>query len=144
MTALTTLAEIFKNKFQKAQITGLLTAPAKVAERTFPAESSNPILDSPVPLPRQTRSQTKIHAQNITSVPLLPRVVTPMMSRPAPTRVRMRSQNLSPQNLSQNDFAAWILPTWPSPWEIGIGPSSNKPMQSFTPSLENKWNTWPL
>jgi hypothetical protein len=36
------------------------------------------------------------------------------------------------------------LPTWPSPWENTIGPSSTKPMQSFTQSLENKWNTWPL
>jgi hypothetical protein len=47
ITALTTLAEIFKNKFQKVQIAGLPTAPAKVAERTFPAESSNPILACP-------------------------------------------------------------------------------------------------
>jgi hypothetical protein len=50
ITALTTLAEIFKNKFQKVRIPGLPTAPAKVAERTFPTESSNPILASPIPL----------------------------------------------------------------------------------------------
>jgi hypothetical protein len=49
ITALTTLAEIFKNNFQKVHIPGLPTAPAKVAERTFPAESSNPILASPIP-----------------------------------------------------------------------------------------------
>jgi hypothetical protein len=103
ITALTTLAEIFKNKFQKAQIPGLPTAPAKVAERTFPAESSNPILASPMPPQRQTRSH-KIHAQDITSPPLLPRVVTPMTSRPAPLRVPRRSQNVSPRNLSQYDF----------------------------------------
>jgi hypothetical protein len=50
IAALTTLAEIFKNKFQKVQIPGLPTAPDKVAERTFPAKSSNPILASPMPL----------------------------------------------------------------------------------------------
>jgi hypothetical protein len=104
ITALTTLAEIFKNKFQKVQIPGLPTTPAKVAERTFPAESSNPILASPVPPRHQTRPQTTIHAQDITNAPLLPRVVTPMTSRPAPPRVPTRSQNISPRNLSQDNF----------------------------------------
>jgi hypothetical protein len=104
ITALTTLAEIFKNKFQKVQIAGLPTAPAKVAESTCLAESSNPILASPMPPRYQTRSQTKIHAQDITNAPLLPRVVTPMTSRPAPPRVPMRSQNLSPRNFSQDNF----------------------------------------
>jgi hypothetical protein len=57
ITALTTLAEIFKNKFQKVHIPGLPTAPAKVAECTFPAESSNPILASPLPPRDQTISK---------------------------------------------------------------------------------------
>jgi hypothetical protein len=48
IAALTTLAEIFKNKFQKVQIPRLPTAPAKVVECTFPAESSNPILASTI------------------------------------------------------------------------------------------------
>jgi hypothetical protein len=52
----------------------------------------------------QKRSQTTIHAQDITNAPLLPRVVTPMMSRPATPRVLIRSQNISPRNLSQDDF----------------------------------------
>jgi hypothetical protein len=51
-----------------------------------------------------TRSQTTIHAQDISNTPLLPRVVIPMTSRPAPPRVPKRSQNLSSQNLSQDDF----------------------------------------
>jgi hypothetical protein len=104
ITALTTLAEIFKNKFQKVHIPGLPTAPAKVAELTFPAKSSNPILASTMTPQSQTRSQTTIHAQDITNAPLLPRVVTPMTSRPAPPRVPMRSQNISPRILSQYDF----------------------------------------
>jgi hypothetical protein len=82
----------------------LPAAPAKVAQRTCPAETSNPLLASPMPPPHQTRSQKTIHAQNITNTPLLPRVVTPMTSRPAPPRALMRSQNLSPRNLSQDNF----------------------------------------
>jgi hypothetical protein len=144
ITALTTLAEIFKNKFQKVHIPGLPNAPAKVAGRTFPAESSNPILSSPMPTQRQTRSQTTIQAQNITNAPLLPRVVTPIMSRHAPLRVPMRSQNLSPKTCPKKTFASWTLPTWPSPWEMVIGPSSTKSMKSFTQSPEKQWNTWPL
>jgi hypothetical protein len=104
ITALNTLAKIFKNKFHKVQIPGLPTAPARVAERTFPAESSNPILASPMPPQHQMRSQTTMHAQDITNTPLLLRVVTPMMNRPAPPRVPRRSQYLSPRNLSQDDF----------------------------------------
>jgi hypothetical protein len=104
ITALTTLAGTFKNKFQKVHIPELTTAPAKPAERTFPAESSNTTLASPMPPQRQTRSQTIIHAQAITNAPLLPGVVTPMTNRPVPPRVPMRSQNLSPRNLSQDDF----------------------------------------
>jgi hypothetical protein len=104
ITALTTLAEIFQNKFQKVQIPGLPTAPAKVTERTFPSESSNPILASPRPPQNQTKSQTTIHSQNTTNAPLLTRVITPMTSRPAPPRVPMCSQNIPPLNLSQNNF----------------------------------------
>jgi hypothetical protein len=57
-----------------------------------------------MPPEHQTRSQTTIHDQDITNAPLLPRVITPMTSRPAPRRVPMRSQNLFPRNLSQDDF----------------------------------------
>jgi hypothetical protein len=101
IAALAMLAEIFKNKFQNVQIVGLPTAPAKAAERTIPTKSSNPIIAYPMP---QTRSQSIINAQDTTNAPLLPRVVTPMTSRPTPPRVPMRSQNLSRWNLSQYDF----------------------------------------
>jgi hypothetical protein len=57
-----------------------------------------------MPLPRQTRSQTTIHKQDISNAPLPPRVVTPRTLRPSPPRVPTRSQRLSPRNLSQNDF----------------------------------------
>jgi predicted RNase H-like nuclease len=48
IAALTKLAEIFKNKFQKVQTQGLPNAPAKVSEHTIPANLSHPILALPV------------------------------------------------------------------------------------------------
>jgi hypothetical protein len=66
--------------------------------------SSNPILASPMPPPRQTRSHTTLHARDITNAPLLPRVVTPRTRNPSPPRVPTGSRNLSPRNLSQDDF----------------------------------------
>jgi hypothetical protein len=143
ISALTALAEIFKLKFQQVHIPKLPSPPAKVTQRTCLAASSNPILASPMPPPRQTRSQTKFHAPDITNAPLLPRVVTPMTSQPSPPRVPRRSHNLSPRNLSQDNFCGMDTAQMASPWETTIGTSSIKPMQSFTPSPEKKWKTWP-
>jgi hypothetical protein len=109
IAALAKLAEIFKNKFQKVQTLGLPNASAKAADHTIPAELYHPILASPMHQRCQTRSQTTNNAKYTNNAPLLPRVVTPMPSRPAPPRVPMRSQNLSPRNLSHNDF--WDMET---------------------------------
>jgi hypothetical protein len=109
IAALTKLAEIFKNRSQKVQTQGLPHVPATASEHTIPANLSHPVLASPVHLPRQTRSQAIINTKNTTNAPLLRRVVTPMTTRPAPPRVPTRSQNLSPRNLSQNDF--WDMET---------------------------------
>jgi hypothetical protein len=103
-SALTALAENFKLKLQKVHNPALLAAPPKVTQGTCLSESSNPILTSPMPPPRQKRSQTTIHARDTTKAPLLPRVVTPMIHNPSPTRVPARSQNISPRNSSQDDF----------------------------------------
>jgi hypothetical protein len=65
---------------------------------------NNPILGSPMPPPRQTRSQKTIHARDITTAPLLPRVATPSTLNPSPPRVPTRSRNLSPRNLFQDEF----------------------------------------
>jgi hypothetical protein len=59
-------------------------------------------------LPRQTRSKTTIHTQDIANAPLPPRVVTPTTLDPLPPRVPTRSQSLSPCNLSQNDFCGMV------------------------------------
>jgi hypothetical protein len=57
-----------------------------------------------MPLPRQTRSQTTIYAQDIANAPLLTRVVTPVTRTSSPPRVPTRTENLSPRNLSQYAF----------------------------------------
>jgi hypothetical protein len=104
ISALAELATMFKLKLQQTPPPTLPAVHPTVKQRTCLAESSNPILASPIPLPRQTRSQTTIHTQDITNAPLLPRMVTSRTLRPSPPRVPTRSQNLSPRNLSQNDF----------------------------------------
>jgi hypothetical protein len=48
IAALTKLAVIFKNKFQKVQAPGLSNAPAKAAENKRPAVLFQPILNSPM------------------------------------------------------------------------------------------------
>jgi hypothetical protein len=104
ISALAELATIFKLKLRQTPPPTLPAVPPTVKQRTCLPESPNPILASPMAPPRKTRSQTTIHAQDITNAPLIPRVVTPMTHNPSPPRVPTRSRNLSPRNLSQNDF----------------------------------------
>jgi hypothetical protein len=108
ISALAELAAIFKLKLRQTPTSMPPVAPPKVIQCPCLAESSNPILASPVPLSRQTRSQTKTHTQNISYASLLSRVVTPRTLNPSPPRVPTRSQRHSqrhsPRNLSQNDF----------------------------------------
>jgi hypothetical protein len=102
--ALAELAAIFKLKLRQTPSPTPPAAPPKVTQLPCLAESSNPILASPMPLSQQTISQTTIHTQDISNAPLPPRVVTPRTLNPSPQRVPTRSQRLSPRNLSQNDF----------------------------------------
>jgi hypothetical protein len=104
ISALAELAAIFKLKLRQTQPQTLPTAPLTVTQRTCLAESSNPILASPMPLPRQTRSQTTIHTKDITNAPLPQRVFTPRALNQSPPRVPTLSRRLSPRNLSKNDF----------------------------------------
>jgi hypothetical protein len=104
ISTLAQLATIFKLKLRQTPPPTLPAMPPTVKQRTCLAESSNPILASPIPPQRQTRSQTTINPQDITNAPLLPRVVIPMTRNPSPTRVPAYSRNLSPCNLSQDDF----------------------------------------
>jgi hypothetical protein len=102
--ALTDLAAIFKLKLRQTPSPAPQAAPPKVTQRPCVAESSNPILDSTMPISRQTRSHTITHTQDISNAPLPPRVVTPRTLNPSPPRVPTRSQKLSPRNLSQDDI----------------------------------------
>jgi hypothetical protein len=103
---LTDLAVIFKLKLQQTPSPAPQPAPPTVFPHPSLAPSSNQILNSPMPIARQTRSQTKIHTQDIPNVPLPPRVVTPRTLRQSPPRVPSRSQSLSPRNLSQDEFCS--------------------------------------
>jgi hypothetical protein len=104
ISALADLAAIFKLKLQQTPSPTPQAVPPTVFQRPCLAEPSNQILDSPMPVSRQTRSQTKIHTQDIPSMPLPPRVVKPRTRRPSPPRVPTCSRRLSPHNLSQDDF----------------------------------------
>jgi hypothetical protein len=104
ISALADLADIFKLKLRQTLSPLRQVVPQVVLQHPCLAESSHQILNSPMPLSRQTRSQTTIHTQDIPSAPLPPRVVTPQTLRPSPPRVTTRSQRLSPRNLSQDEF----------------------------------------
>jgi hypothetical protein len=101
ISALAELDAIFKLKFRQTPPPTLPDAPPLVLQQPCLAKSSNPILASPMPLPRKTISQTKIHTQDIANAPLPPRVVTPRTLNPSPPRVPTRSRRLSPRNLYQ-------------------------------------------
>jgi hypothetical protein len=102
--ALADLAAIFKLKLRQTPSPTPPAARPTVTQRPCLAESSNQILDSPMPLPRQTRSQTTIHTPDISNAPLPPRVVTPRTLNPSTPRVPTRSQQLSPRNFFQDDL----------------------------------------
>jgi hypothetical protein len=57
-----------------------------------------------MPDKRRTRSQTKIHTPYIPDRPLPPRVVTPRTPHHSPPRVPNESLELTPRNLSKDDF----------------------------------------
>jgi hypothetical protein len=104
IAALTDLAAIFKLKLQQAPSPVTQTSPPKVVSRPNLVPPLTQILNSPMPIMRQTRSQTTIHTPDIPDVPLPPRVVTPRTLRQSTPRVPTGSQRLSPHNLSQDDF----------------------------------------
>jgi hypothetical protein len=82
MTALSQLATIFKDKFQKPSAPELIQSPVKAAENKKPSALVQPIVIPPMKHNYQTRSQNAsptypsnvIQSQNS---PLLQRVVTP-------------------------------------------------------------------
>jgi hypothetical protein len=142
IAALTRLAEIFKNKFQKHKSPELSTSPIKAAENKRPPSLTQPIVSSPQQHKYQTRSQTAIDTENASNTPLLPRVITSMTSQAASPRVPTRSQNLSPINLSQDDFCCMNTAN------VTIALGTNHWYQHHLanavvhPITIKKWNTW--
>jgi hypothetical protein len=107
--ALTTLAAIFKNKYNKPPEPELIDSPIKATENKRPAVLIQPVLICPVKHTYQTRSHTEVnqvpsHVSECRNSPQLPRVVTPEARSASPRRVPTRARNLSPRNLSQGDF----------------------------------------
>jgi hypothetical protein len=104
ISALSDLAAVFKLKLQQAPSPVTQASPPKVVSRPSLVPPPNQILNSPMPIRRQTRSQATIHTQDIPNVPLPSRVVTPRTLRESTPRVATGSQRLSPRNLSKDDF----------------------------------------
>jgi hypothetical protein len=102
--ALAELAAIFKVKLHQTPSPTPRYGPPPVFQPPCLAESSDQIINSPMPISRQTRPHTTIHTQAIPKVPLLPRVVTPRTLRQSPPRVSTGSRSISPRNLSQDDI----------------------------------------
>jgi hypothetical protein len=94
IAALTGLAAIFKLKLQQAPSPATQTWPPKVVSHPSLVPPPKQILNSPMPIRRQTRSRTTIHTPNIPNVPLPPRVVTPRTLRQSTPRVPTGSQRL--------------------------------------------------
>jgi hypothetical protein len=122
--ALTQLAEIFKNNFQKVKPPVLSNSPIKAGENNRHEVLIQPILTSPMHHNYQTISQSTIDKGAETNMPLISRVVTPMTGQAASPRVPTRSQNLFPRNLSHMISGTWQHQTWMLPWEKIIGPNN--------------------
>jgi hypothetical protein len=105
ISALAELAAIFKLKLRQTPSPTHQAVPSTVIQRPCLAKSSNQILNSPMPLSRQTRSQTTIHTQDIPNVPL-------------PLRVHLQGCPLAhrdsiPATCPKTSSAEWTQPTWP-------------------------------
>jgi hypothetical protein len=102
--ALSDLAAIFKLKLQQAPSPVTHDSPVTIIQHQNLIPFPTLISTSPIPDKRQTISQTTIHTPYIPDKPLPPRVVTPRTLHHSPPRVPNGSQELTPRNLSQDDF----------------------------------------
>jgi hypothetical protein len=102
--ALADLAATFKLKLQHAPSPVTQASPATIIQRPNLIPLPTQISTSPIPDKRQTRSQTTIHTLDIPDRPLPPRVVTPRTLHHSPPRVPNGSLELTPRNLSQEEF----------------------------------------
>jgi hypothetical protein len=141
IASLADLAALFKLKLQQTPSPTPQAVPPMVFQRSCLAESLYHILDCPMPISRQKRSQTTIHTQDIPNVPLPPRVVMPRTLHPSPPGRPLAHGDSLPATFPKTTSAEWNPPTWPSPSETTIGLGSTKQTPSSTPSPEKQWNT---
>jgi hypothetical protein len=125
ISALAELAAIFKLKLRQTPPPTPPAAPPKVTQCPCLAESYNPILASPMPLSRQTISQTTIHTQHISST----RHYLRGWSHLGRSTQHLRGCPLAlrdslPATCPNTTFAEWTQPTLPSPSETTIGLAS--------------------
>jgi hypothetical protein len=110
IAALAQLATISKNKFQKPLPTEISKVQIKAAENKQPAALIQQILTLPMKNNNQTISQNQVSPTAPTNViesqnsPQLPRVVITAEKNATPPRLSTRVFNISPRNLSQDDF----------------------------------------
>jgi hypothetical protein len=131
ISALTTLAAIFKRKYNKSPAQHLIDSPIKAAENKRPAVLVQPVLTSPTKHNYQTRSQTHMHTVPAHVIDTrdssqLQRVATSATRIAAPPRVPARARSLSPINLPQRYF-----------WDMGSA-------KNATSLGDNHWTKTPM
>jgi hypothetical protein len=122
ITALTQLAAIFKNKFQKPKAQELNHAPLKATTNKQPAALAQPILTSPMQHKCQTRSQIPSTMNTASNTPLLPRVVT---------GCRREHTIFLPEIYHKTISGTWKPPKRPLHWAPIIDPSNFLPTQYY-------------
>jgi hypothetical protein len=115
ISALTALAEIFKLKLQKVHTPALPAAPPKVTQRTCNAESSNPILASPMPPPHQNNSRSRHKQRAITSEGGHTNDASSITSEGANALTKSLSPQLVPRRLLRHVHCSHGHSPWKSP-----------------------------
>jgi hypothetical protein len=140
ISALAELAAIFKLKLQQTPRPTLSVAPPKVYQCPCLAESSIPLLASP--MPRRDKEDLRQQFTHKTSP-------TPHYLR-GWSRLGSSTHHLQGCRLALRDSLPatcpktrpWTPPTWRSPLEVTTGLNCTTPTQSSTPSPGKKNNTW--
>jgi hypothetical protein len=143
ITALSQLALIFKNKFQKPLAPEIVQAPVKAAGNKKTAALVQPILNSPTKHNYQTRSQhvSLIQPANISqsrNSPLLQRVVTPVARHAASPRVLARTHNFLSEICHKTTSGIWEMPIMELHWAPIIGPTFKCQALMYTQSRASK------
>jgi hypothetical protein len=126
ISALTTLAAIFKRKYNKSPGQHLIGSPIKAAEKKLPAVYIQPVLTYPVKNIYQIRSKTQVNTVPPTSVSL--EIVTSSEGGHPTNKNCITSEGASkgaepppPEKIHKETSGTWAAPTTPYHWETTIG-----------------------